>query len=259
MTNRFFARLLLLCPLAVLLPPASAAEKISSGTLLDGTPQTTAYYLCDSSRAGPVVMITGGVHGDEPAGAAAAEQIRRWRVGKGKLIVVPRLNPGGLAAHQRTVPGVAASLADLNRDFPHAGVESEPPRGRQAAEIWRFVLSQKPDWLVDLHEAHSLHGTYGDSVGNTLLVVPSPELARVEPVLLAAVNATIAERRFRFLVGRRPKDTTLARAAGERLGMHSFIVETCEPGQTLETRTAEHCAIVEALLKLLGMKAERAK
>ncbi len=249
-------RLLLLCPVVILHPQPVVAEKISVGTLMDGTPQATPFYIRQSGQAGPVVMVTGGVHGDEPAGAAAAERIRHWHVGKGKLIVVPMLNIRGLAAQQRSMPGVEATLADLNRDFAHVNSKGELPRGKPAAEIWQFLLKQKPDWLVDLHEAHTLHGTAGDSVGNTLLVVPSPELTKAEPALLQAVNATIADRRYHFIVGRRPKDTTLARAAGEHLGIHSFIVETAEPGQTLEIRVAAHCTIVKALLRHLAMEVE---
>jgi succinylglutamate desuccinylase len=247
--------LLLLCLVAILHSQLAAAEKTTSGGLLDGTPQATPFYIRDSGQAGPVVMVTGGVHGDEPAGAAAAERIRHWHVAKGRLIVVPMLNVRGLAAQQRTMPGVEATLADLNRDFAHVNSKGEPPRGRPATEVWQFVLKQKPDWLIDLHEAHTLHGTGGDSVGNALLVVPSPELKKAEPALLQAVNSTIADRRSKFIVGRRPKDTTLARAAGEHLGIHAFIIETAKPGQTLEVRVAEHCAIVKALLRHLEMGA----
>jgi len=251
----FVATLLLLCPVVILRPPLQAAEKIIVGVLLENTPQATPYYLCDSGRPGPIVMVTGGVHGDEPAGAAAAERIRHWRVGKGKLIVVPMLNVRGLAVQQRTMPGVEAAMADLNRDFAHVSSPGEMPRGRPANEIWQFVVRQKPNWLVDLHEAHTLHGTDSGSVGNALLVVPSPELTKAEPALLQAVNATIADRRYRFIVGRRPQDTTLARAAGEQLGIHAFIIETSKAGQTLAVRVAAHCAIVKALLMHLGMVA----
>ncbi|MEZ5299670.1 MAG: hypothetical protein R3F11_03220 [Verrucomicrobiales bacterium] len=36
----------------------------------------TPYYVADSGEPGPTVLITGGIHGNEPAGAAAAAQIR---------------------------------------------------------------------------------------------------------------------------------------------------------------------------------------
>jgi predicted deacylase len=254
MQFRTIVAILVLLSLLIILPPGLApAEKIIVGVLLNGTPHAMPFSICDSGKPGPTVMVTGGVHGDEPAGAAAAERMRHWHVHQGKLIVVPRLNPGGLAAEQRSMPGFAPELADLNRDFAHANSKGELPRGRPAREIWQFVLKQKPDWLVDLHEAHTLHGTSKDSVGNALLVVPSAELTKAQPALLQAVNATIADSRYRIVVGRPPKDTSLARAAGEHLGVHAFIVETAKAGQPLETRVAEHCAIVKALLNYLEM------
>ena len=253
---KIVTKLLLLSWAAILHPQITAAEeKAATGTLLEGTPQATPFYVHDSGWPGPVVMVTGGVHGDEPAGAAAAEEIRHWHVKKGKLIVVPMLNIRGLAAQRRTMPGYDTSLADLNRDFAHVDHKGEPPRGRPATEIWQFVLKQRPDWLVDLHEALTLHGTVEGSVGNMLLVVPSPELAKAQPALLQAVNATIADSRYRFLAGRRPKDTSLARAAGEHLGIDAFIVETARSGQALPVRVAEHCAVVKALLEHLEMEA----
>ena len=55
-----------------------AAEKLSSGFLAKGTKWETPVFQRDSGAAGPTVFITGGVHGNEPAGARAAEQIRHW-------------------------------------------------------------------------------------------------------------------------------------------------------------------------------------
>ena len=76
--------------LAVLLiAPAWAADPQTGGTLGSGTPWETNYYVRTSDRAGPTVVITGGIHGDEPAGAAAAEQIRHWPIECGTLVVLP--------------------------------------------------------------------------------------------------------------------------------------------------------------------------
>ena len=106
--------------LAVL--PLSAQAEVSSvaGVLAGGTEWETPYYLINSGQPGPTVLITGGVHGDEPAGARAAEQIRHWLIGKGRLVVVPRVNVPALTAGTRHMPGVEKPLLNLNRNFPKA-------------------------------------------------------------------------------------------------------------------------------------------
>ena len=73
-----------------------AVEKLSSGLLAKGTKWETPVFQRDSGVAGATVFITGGVHGNEPAGARAAEQIRHWPIKKGRRIVVPRVNNLGL-------------------------------------------------------------------------------------------------------------------------------------------------------------------
>ena len=53
-----------------------SAEKLSSGLIAKGTEWEIPYYQRDSGIEGPIVFITGGVHGNEPAGARAAEPTR---------------------------------------------------------------------------------------------------------------------------------------------------------------------------------------
>ena len=77
----------------------------------------------------PAMLIFGGMHGDEPQSAFAAERIVELlstRVGEmmdEHLIVVPRLNPDGLERGTRK----NANGVDLNRNFPTANwVKVEP-------------------------------------------------------------------------------------------------------------------------------------
>ncbi|MFA5189344.1 MAG: hypothetical protein WC740_01380 [Verrucomicrobiia bacterium] len=56
---------------AALLPldvPASPTGEQPAGMIASGTPSATPYYVRDSGVTGPTVVITGGVHGNEPAG-----------------------------------------------------------------------------------------------------------------------------------------------------------------------------------------------
>ncbi|MFP6899383.1 MAG: succinylglutamate desuccinylase/aspartoacylase family protein, partial [Opitutales bacterium] len=138
------------------------------GLLRQGTPQETAWHVIDSGKPGPVVMIVGGIHGNEPAGARAAEQIRHWPIARGKLVVVPKANWTGLQAGIRFVPNSPRELRDLNRNFPKTG-EGNEVRGSLAAEIWALAKQSKPDWLLDLHEGSDFHQINEKSVGSSII------------------------------------------------------------------------------------------
>lgn len=64
------------------------------------------------------LLLVGGVHGDEPASVEALLELTRrldaTRAPLGDVIVLPALNPDGLASGQKN----AASDVDLNRNFP---------------------------------------------------------------------------------------------------------------------------------------------
>jgi predicted deacylase len=60
------------------------------------------------------MMVTGGIHGDEPAGYLAADEIATWAIDRGTLLVLPRANVPAIAFRTRNAPGEP----DLNRTFP---------------------------------------------------------------------------------------------------------------------------------------------
>ena len=234
----------------------------TSGVVNQGTPWETPYYVQQSERGGPTVLVVGGVHGDEPAGAAAAEQIRHWPIARGTLVVLPRANPPALAAHTRTMPGVGKDLADLNRDFPKAR-QPGPGAGRAAQGIWAWVGSLHPGWLIDLHEGFGVRQAGSKSVGSSVIVSPSPEGDAAAKEMLRAVNATIEDPGQRFVLLRTPRDGSLARAAAGHLGVRAAILETSmrhppsstatEKPQPLSKRVRQHRLMVGVLLKHLGM------
>jgi predicted deacylase len=133
---------------------ATTAKGIETGAylLLEGTVWETPYYVNDSGKAGPTVLVVGGVHGNEPAGTRAAEQIRHWPIVRGKLIVVPAANRPGLAAGTRFLPGVKSPHRDLNRNFPGENAE-----GELADALLKLVNDTKPSWVLDLHEGYEFN------------------------------------------------------------------------------------------------------
>ena len=139
-----------------------------AGMVAQGSPAATPFYINASKVKGPTVLIVAGVHGDEPAGPCAAEEILSWPIHKGKLIVLPRANVLALAAHSRPTPGEPTHSANLNRDFPpKADATGNTPR--LAAAIWQLIQTQKPDWVIDLHEGSGFRSETMTDTGRSVL------------------------------------------------------------------------------------------
>jgi len=236
---------------AVLTPSTTATRSVQpAGVLAEGTRWATPYYVVDSGKAGPTVLITGGVHGNEPAGAAAADQIRHWPLAKGRLLLIPRCNVPGLEANSRRMPGGAEAVADLNRNFPRTG-EANAAQGPAAKVLWTFIQKHRPDYTLDLHEGYGFRSAGSKSVGSSIIRIPHPETEGLQDRMLEAVNASNPEHVFARLRG--GANGSLARACGERLGAKAFICETTYKAQPLARRVRQHRIMVHALLDALGM------
>lgn len=226
--------------------------KYSSGKLAPGTQWETPWYITDSQVAGPTVLVVGGIHGNEPAGFRAAEQVRTWPIAKGKLIVIPKANRLGLAANLRWLPAFRndAKQKDLNRNFQKA--KNAKPLTPIAIAIWEFVAEQKPDWVFDLHEGFDFHRLNSKSVGSSVIAFPDQtDFAKL--VLNAVNNKVKSDRQFDLLDKSGPVNGSLARACRIMLGANSFIFETTFKNQPVSTRTRQHRTMVSTALQKIGM------
>lgn len=233
---------------AVSVGPAYAGE--TRGLLADGTRWQTPYYVIDRGKDGPTVMIVGGVHGNEVAGAKAAEIIRHWPIIRGKLLVVPRANAPALLANKRCDPNEPAETRDLNRNFPFKGGQDKP-RGAPAEAIWQLAVQTKPDWLVDLHEGIDFRKT-SKSTGGSIIRTNSDEVVRIAKIMLDAVNATIDDQEHKHVMLMPPIKGSLARAANEGLAAKAMILETCRK-DPLDVRIWRHRLMIHLLLTDLKM------
>ncbi|NLB88238.1 MAG: succinylglutamate desuccinylase, partial [Syntrophomonadaceae bacterium] len=94
----------------------------------------------------PVVMIVGGVHGNETAGYRAANNVKDYSIKKGTLLVIPEANKLAIEAGRRSASGES----DLNRQFPQS--RSASPKGTLAKALFEVVKEYDVDWLMDMHE-----------------------------------------------------------------------------------------------------------
>ena len=228
-----------------------AAPIVTTNTLAAGSRFATEAYVCDSGKPGPTLFICGGAHGNEPAGAAAAETIRHWPVTKGKLVVVSRANVLSLAANRRLIPNLDTNLNNLNRNYPRAD-HTEPARGELAEAIWGLALKHKPDWVLDLHEGYDFNQLNEKSVGSSVINFPNEKGNAAADLMILAVNADVSDEKLKFVRRDLPIDGSLARAAGEHLHVPAMTLETTSK-QPMEKRVRQHEIMVHRLLQHLGM------
>lgn len=101
---------------------------------------------------GPVVYISAGMHGDEPAGVLALQEWIRQAVSTlhGTWILAPLLNPGGWDRRSRENP----ESIDLNRDYG-------TPQSIEVKQHQRWLESlPQVDLFLSLHEDYEAEGFY---------------------------------------------------------------------------------------------------
>src|SRR5687768_17502709 len=95
-------------------PPFVVAPGEERRLLMAGTPQETPLYIYGSGRPGKVLMVLGGVHGNEPGGWLAGDRLQTsFRPAQGAFLIIPRANRLATIAFDRT-----GGQGDLNRLYP---------------------------------------------------------------------------------------------------------------------------------------------
>jgi hypothetical protein len=230
------------------------------GLLGEGTPFETPWYDHRGEEDGPTILITGGMHGNEPAGAAAAEAIASWTVKKGRLVVAPRMNPPALTANQRLIPGLPEPVGNLNRHFPTGGEVTEGV----ATDLWNLFEFVKPDWVLDIHEGFAFRRINSGSVGSSIIACADERATALAKKMIAAVDKTIEDEDRKFTFIQNPIEASFARAAWENAGVPSMILETTygkyplpdgkERRFSVSFRARQHRLMVHTFLKELGME-----
>lgn len=129
--------------------PAEGMEREERvGEMADGAPVSLPVVEYDGGE-GPSVFIGCSIHGDEVTGQASVwrlrEDLARGTV-RGRLTLLPVLNPLGF---QYNVRGVPTAAVDLNRLYP--GDAEGSLSERITARIWQLARSH--DVVVDVHTA----------------------------------------------------------------------------------------------------------
>lgn len=108
------------------------------------------YMRAKSEEKGPVVWLTGCVHGDEVGGVAVIQEVfrklRRTGLQRGTVYAFPLMNPIGFETGSRNI---TLSKEDLNRSFP--GSRTGSLAERIGNLIFTTITATRPDLVIDLH------------------------------------------------------------------------------------------------------------
>lgn len=227
------------------------------------TPPDTTFYLGDNNintpvyvfygkQKGPVMVLDGGIHGDEVAAQYACDSIvENISIQKGTLYIIPRVN---LPACHDTVRFL---FKDLNRTFPGdtCWVDYEYTLSYRFMQL---IDSLKPDLVINLHEARSHTRTMtpknkdDKAFGNTLIYVGDTKSSLLTGVQYN-VNRYFSDPEEKFMLHKFP-----FMASGSldnmyyRLNVQSYTVETWR-GYDLPFRVCLQTQVALEFMRLLGI------
>ncbi len=187
---------------------------------------------------GPVLCLTGGVHGDELNGVeivrSVLENTKPDRL-SGVLVGVPIVNPFGFVNQSRYLP----ERRDLNRYFP--GRDQGSMAARVAWELWSRVILHC-DFLIDLHTG-SQNRTNLPQIRGDLKVPAVMDMARSFDAPVVIHNAGL--------------DGTL-RSAATRAGIPSILYEAGETLRFQRDEIARGVLGISNVMRALKMRRGRA-
>lgn len=243
-------------------PPFVVDEGVREHALMAGTPYQNRLYVFGTGREGKIVLALGGVHGNEPGGWLAAEEIvDRVRPEVGALLVIPRANRLATLNFVRTTD----DMGDLNRMYP--GDPDGIPMARMAFEIMNTIRDYHVDVVVDMHESWAF---YADRPQNGTAYLGQTIATSIEsgiPLAQAVVDSVNTRIRYRheefffreFRTGRLPNPTNPG-AGGSRSslglpgyfpGLISLLVEMGQQ-QGLDRRIALHVDVLREVMRQVG-------
>ncbi|MCB1866016.1 MAG: succinylglutamate desuccinylase/aspartoacylase family protein [Chromatiales bacterium] len=195
---------------AAVAPGERARLAIPVSELYTHTPVTLPVYVMHGRRHGPVVFVSGAVHGDEINGVEIIRRLVRLPLLdrlRGTLIAVPIVNVFGFENRSRYLP----DRRDLNRSLP--GSETGSLAGRLGHAFFDTVVRQAT-LGIDLHTA----AQHRDNLPQIRADLENPQLLE-----LASVFGTPVMVHSGFIEG------SLRKAAAD----HGIAVMVYEAGEAL--------------------------
>jgi uncharacterized protein len=189
-----------------------------------------------AEKPGPVLLLSGGLHGDEINGIEIVRRMLARKLiipEKGTVIAIPLMNVYGFIQNVRGVP----DGKDINRSFP--GVKGGSLAKLVAFTIMKELIPQI-DYGIDFHTGGASRSNY-PQIRCSFNIDKNMELAKAfaPPVIL---HSPLIDKTFR--------------KAAYKKGKHILVYETGESLRLDENGIVEGINGTLRLMKYLGMKSE---
>lgn len=216
----------------------------------------------------PVVLVVGGIQGDEPGGFSAATLlITSYRITKGSVWVVPNLNFPSIIRRSRGLHG------DMNRKF--ASLPASDPEYETVRRIQELIRTPGLELVLNLHDGGGFYRPVRETADRSparwgqCLIVDMAEMphpagqleARGQDVLTEANRRLLKPEHRLYLkntlthLGNPEMEKTLSWYA-VRNGIPAFGIEASK-NFPVDVRAYYHLLMVEGLLRQAGVEFER--
>jgi len=177
--------------------------EIHAGRLPSGTQMTLPIKIAHGAKPGPVIWLSGAIHGDEIVGVAIIRHVLEALKPKkmaGTVLAVPVVNVFGFVTGSRYLP----DRRDLNRSFPGSA------RGSLAARLARLFVDtvvDRCDYGLDFHAGSDdrtnlpqVRGNMDDAETRRLALAFGPDVVLHSKTIKGTLRDTAVRRRKTVLL-----------------------------------------------------------
>ncbi len=158
------------------------------------------YYIYDTKIDGPIVLMLGGTHGNEPAGYHSLNKLKVEldkkiiQLKRGKLIIIPGVNYFALKLGIRYLP----IFGDLNRKYPTNINDTYKSDSNIVNQVVNFT--KEADFILDFHEGWGYNRLNKKSMGSTITPTNTDRSHELAKIMLDNVNKTINDVNKKFII-----------------------------------------------------------
>ncbi len=230
---------------------------LSLGGILDAVkPSNLDVYVLNGKEKGPVLMVVGGIHGDEPSGSKAVELYKNVSIKKGTLILVPRANAYALSKNKRYI------YRDMNRLFG-----ANKYKGYESLVVEKLkTLIQRSDMLINLHEGEGFFSADSKNYGQSI-VIDAVNIKVFADGVIRSLNGKVKNKDYYFSLNyqktmdestKHPEQRDSATCyAFYSSGIPAFGVEVSKDIKDEKIRVAMQCMAIKSFADQLGVKFEK--